>query len=186
MINNYSRRIVSIIRLITGCTWIVFLAVVPVFALEEVSYNTFSDLSSFTLNGTAAEINVRQEVLRLTNDLGQNSSVFLKEPITLEADASFSTYFQFRISDPQGISDGVQGADGIVFVVQTQATNVGGVGGGIGYEGISPSIGIEFDTWDNGEDDGNHIGINLNGSTNSIVKQYISTPMNNGQIWHAG
>ena len=42
------------------------------------------------------------------------------------------------------------GADGIVFVLQRNSnTSLGSSGGGIGYEGLTPSLGIEFDTWQN-------------------------------------
>lgn len=37
------------------------------------------------------------------------------------------------------------GADGLVFVVQTNSNKVGG-GGGIGYQGIPNSVGVELDT----------------------------------------
>jgi hypothetical protein len=46
------------------------------------------------------------------------------------------------------------GADGCAFVLKdTNTTLTGGVGGGIGYGSLSPSVAIEFDTWDNGGND---------------------------------
>ena len=41
------------------------------------------------------------------------------------------------------------GADGIAFVIQPLASDLGGTGGGIGYQGIDPSVAVEFDTWNN-------------------------------------
>ena len=41
-----------------------------------------------------------------------------------------------------------------MFVLQTVSSNVGGVGGGMGYVGIPNSVGIEFDNWNNGAGDG--------------------------------
>ncbi|MDB9883436.1 PKD domain-containing protein, partial [Bacteroidia bacterium] len=42
------------------------------------------------------------------------------------------------------------GADGIVFVLQRDSnTSLGTKGGGMGYSGLSPSLGIEFDTYYN-------------------------------------
>lgn len=174
------------------------LFVAPVWVGSEalaatVNFGDFSDISSLTLNGSAATIGNPvffngQNVLRLTNDLGQGGSAFLTNSITLGSDVSFSTAFSFQITDPQGISDGDgQGADGLVFVVQTNANNVGGAGGGIGYFGIANSVGIEFDTWDNGgfdEFNGNHVGINLNGEIDSVLQAGVSTRMNNGAVWH--
>jgi hypothetical protein len=75
-----------------------------------------------------------------------------------------------------------------VFVAQTVANTAGGIGGGIGYLGLANSVGVEFDTWDNGAQDGsngNHIGINLAGSVDSVVRQNIATRMNNGAVWYA-
>jgi len=163
-----------------------------------ITYNNFSDLSAFTLNGSASSIGNPvyyngQNVLRLTDALWQGGSAFLTQPVVLEDaggfQASFSTFFSFQISNPQGIGDGDGvGADGLVFVVQTQASNVGGAGVGIGYSGISPSVGIEFDTYNNGwhdGDNGNHIGINLNGDLNSKALYSVPTRMNDGDIWYA-
>lgn len=159
-------------------------------AATTITFNNFSDVSSLQLNGSAAGIgNPVGGALRLTNDLGQGGSAFLKNSISLAADASFSSFFSFRIDNPMGISDSDgQGADGIVFAVQTVANNVGGIGGGIGYQNIAKSVGIEFDTWDNGgwdENDGNHVGIDLNGSIDSVVQTHVGSRMNNGNIWYA-
>lgn len=158
-----------------------------------IVYDDFSDLSGLQLNGTAAKLNPNGgDVLRLTDDLSQASSVFLKNRMSLSNQASFSAAFDFQISDPQGIrdSDG-QGADGIVFVVQTQSNTAGGSGGSIGYGGLTNSVGIEFDTWNNGsrgsynDADGNHVGININGEVSSIEQRNVVTRMNNGGIWNA-
>jgi hypothetical protein len=122
--------------------------------------------------------------LRLTNDLGQSGSAFLTNAVSLSNDASFSTAFSFQLTNPQG-----GGADGLVFVVQTLANNVGGGGGGIGYNGITDSVGVEFDTWNNGagagDPDASHIGVDLNGSLNSVATQSISPALDDGNVWNA-
>ncbi len=159
-----------------------------------ITYSDFSDLTGLQLNGSAATIGNPVttgdgEVLRLTNALWQSGSAFSQTPITLQSNNSFSTAFSFRITNPGGIYDvDGQGADGIVFVVQTVANNVGGAGVGIGYQGIPRSVGIEFDTWNNGAHDdysGNHVGINLNGNINSVVQTSITPRMNNGARWYS-
>ena len=162
-----------------------------------LNFTDFSDLSSLSLNGSAKAINrIRpvffngQNVLRLTNNFNQSGSAFLTDRLSLADDASFSTAFSFQITNPQGAFDeDGQGADSIVFVVQNQSNNVGGAGGGIGYAGIKPSIGIEFDTWNNTingiNENGNHIGINLNGSIHSVIKKNVRTRMNNGAVWYS-
>jgi len=166
----------------------------------DIIYNNFSDLSEFTLNGSAASINADskgvyyngQNVLRLTDNLFQGGSAFLTDSVNLADNSSFSTFFSFQITDPQGIydTDG-KGADGLVFTVQTVSNSVGGKGGGMGYAAIPKSVGIEFDTWLNTEGggidkgDGNHVGIDLNGSLYSSVQKHVDTRMNNGNIWYA-
>lgn len=157
-----------------------------------VSYSDFSDLSDFQLNGSTAAIanpTTPDNALRLTDNLSQGGSAFLTDSISLNNQASFSARFDFRISNPMGISDNDgQGADGLVFVVQTVSNTAGGGGGGIGYLGLNDSVGIEFDTWNNGgwdEHDGNHVGINLEGNIDSVVQTSVSPRMNNGDIWTA-
>lgn len=156
-----------------------------------VSYSDFSDLSDFQLNGATASITnpTVDNALRLTDSLNQSGSAFLTDAISLNNQASFSSRFDFRITNPQGISDGDgQGADGIVFVVQTVANTAGGAGGGIGYSGLANSVGIEFDTWNNGgwdDNDGNHVGIDLSGNIDSVVQTSVSPRMNNDDVWTA-
>lgn len=171
-----------------------FVAAVPAQALT-LNYGDFSDLSAMQLNGSTASIGnpvtdaSNRKVLRLTNGLSQGGSAFQTNAISLANQASFSTFFTFNISNPQGISDSDgQGADGIVFVVQTVSNTAGGIGGGIGYLGLNKSVGIEFDTWDNASNandpNGNHIGINLGGAFNGPTAT-IGTRMNNGADWFA-
>lgn len=153
-----------------------------------ISYPDFSSVAGLTLNGNAAQVG---NVLRLTPaDYGQSGSAFSTSTVSLASNASFSTFFQFRFTNPGGACDGQGcGADGLVFVVQTVGNNVGGAGGGIGYAGINNSVGIEFDTWNNGAGDNNssnHIGVDVNGSVDSIVLAEVTeADMNDGDIWNA-
>jgi len=98
----------------------------------------------------------------------------------------FSTIFQFRITEPGDVfPDDVTkdtGGDGFAFVIQNAGPNaLGAPGGCIGYAGISNSLAVEFDTWDNdasghrfvrdvGE---NHIGVHTMGTeANSEWESY--------------
>jgi hypothetical protein len=144
-----------------------------------VNYQNFNNLSAFTLNGNTATINTGgqgvvgpnagdQRVLRLTNNYGQSGSAFLTSTFSLASNASFSSYFEFQFTN-----QGSGGADGIVFTVQTVGNTAGGGGGGIGYDGLPKSLGVEFDNWNNGSCDGNngnHAGIDINGSVCSVVR----------------
>lgn len=152
------------------------------------TFADFSSVAGLTLNGSAAQVG---NVLRLTPaTFNQGGSAFTTAPNPLGNLNSFSTYFQFRITENGTFGDGDgPGADGLVFVIQTQANNVGGSGGFIGYGGISPSVGIEFDTYNNGgglgDPDGNHVGTDFNGNIASTMVTSEPTRFNNGQIWNA-
>lgn len=154
-----------------------------------IQHADFSSTAGLTLNGDAAVVG---DVLRLTQATdSQAGSAFSTSPISLAADVSFSTAFTFRFTAAGGLCDAFPqcGADGLVFVVQTVANNVGGSGGGIGYAGIPNSVGIEFDTWRNGEFgdfSSNHVGANVGGSVASLVQIPVSAgDMNNGATWSA-
>ena len=81
------------------------------------------------------------------------------------------------------------GADGLAFVVQNISTNEGSSGGGLGYNGISPSYAIEMDTYYNGGWDAttsDHIAFVKNGRANNAVSSGDLKPVDNlenGQ-WH--
>ena len=68
------------------------------------------------------------------------------------------------------------GADGIVFVLQTAGNNVmGGLGQEMGFGGFSPSLGIEFDIFENtnigspNEISTDHISIDINGDVTNVI-----------------
>jgi hypothetical protein len=161
-------------------------------AQTTVNFDNFQDLSSLTLNGDArGAVTPDGSVLRLTDYYGQGGSVFLSTGVPLLNNASFSTRFEFRITSEPGTfgdADG-PGADGFVFVIQSLGSGVGSAGGGIGYEGITRSVGIEFDTWNNGrgagDPNGNHVGIDVNGSLQSLATVTLGTRLNDGQLWTA-
>lgn len=162
--------------------------------VDLLRFEDFADLSGWTLNNATGAlpnpiVTADGPVLRLTDNLSQSGSAFTSEPVTLADDASFDAFFAFRITDPIGISDedGV-GADGLVFVVQSVSDTAGGLGGGIGYEGIPRSIGVEFDTWNNGAGDsfsGNHVGIDVGGSVASVALIPVAGRMNDGLARYA-
>jgi hypothetical protein len=162
------------------------LQVILVVVIESVLVLQSAEAAS--VNFDELELNGRAEVvegvLRLVPaEEQQHGSAFIKDrfPIGSGSSFKFNTFFQFRMA-----GGGASGADGLVFVVQNERVNaLGGVGGDLGYDdsdsplgGIKPSIGVEFDTFDNGDiyecsppncPDGQHIGIDVNGSKISDV-----------------
>ncbi|MFT4152798.1 lectin-like domain-containing protein [Parafilimonas sp.] len=74
-------------------------------------------------------------------------------------DYSFQVYL--------GCAD-TSGADGIAFVLQSSDSGVGNVGAGLGFQEITPSIGITIDTYQNGVQDDpayDHVAIQADGNT---------------------
>jgi len=168
----------------------------PAQAVLLFDINDFSGTcgTQLTCVGNTAEAGT---VLRLTPALeGQAGAGYSQSAITLGNNATFSTTFQFRITQ----SGGIDPADGLTFVVAAGANGLGVGGGGIGYQGVGNSIAIEFDTFNNGAQDNNssnHVGLDTNGSlaSNPLASPYGEVTcdfgnnhlragcMSNGNIW---
>ncbi len=185
------------LKFLITCTVLCFF-LTPAFSQKQIidiHYADFSqNLDSLQLNGDAffTTDDLGNNVARIVRDTRDISgSMFYKTPVSLldpnGNGVSFSAFFRFRMHAAGGITDtDGDGADGCVFVVQTVSNNVGSTGNGMGYEGIPNSLGIEFDTYNNGyldNNNGNHIGIDTEGQINS--KKHIEIPerLNDGDIW---
>jgi Legume lectin domain/PEP-CTERM motif len=132
-----------------------------------VTYPNFSSTAGLTLVGnTTTAVTGDGTVLRLTGAAGgEAGAAYSTSAITLGPSDTFSTQFRFRITDPGGIDP----ADGFTFVLAASPTGLGAAGGALGYGGVANSVAIEFDTYNNGADDGNssnHVAINENGHIN--------------------
>lgn len=115
--------------------------------------------AQYTVNGNASTNNCHCYTLTPSSN-NQSGSVWNNFQINLRES------FDFNFDINLGCID-ANGADGIVFVLQPISTSVGGSGGGMGFSGISPSIGITIDTWQNTDVSDpafDHIGIQVNGN----------------------
>ena len=66
-----------------------------------------------------------------------NEQLDLDQPFTINVDVNLG-------------SQDANGADGVVFVMQSVGPlAIGDAGGGLGFEGFNPSFGVEIDTWQN-------------------------------------
>src|SRR5262249_20369956 len=67
------------------------------------------------------------------------------------------------------------------------ATALGVLGGSLGYGGLTPSVAVEIDTFDNGAIDAgtNHVGIDVNGDGNSAAKIAVPGRFDDGNLWSA-
>lgn len=114
--------------------------------------------SQFVLNGDAVSLggNCYQLTEETTYSAG---SIWYETLINLTAD--FEINFSLNLGDLDA-----SGADGLYFVMQPVGTGLGDAGGGMGYLGITPSLGVEFDTYQNGDYSDptyDHIAIQYNG-----------------------
>lgn len=160
----------------------------------DVIFDDFSDTTGLTLNGSATTTTTGDGVVLRLTSAGPNQSGSTFSSVVVDAE-DFSTFFQFRITDPGGSifdCNTEAGADGLVFVVQSVSASVGGLGQGIGYAGISDSVGIEFDTWcnaANNDPSSNHLGIDLQGIVNhgsgAPFTTNVSPNFDDGNIWSA-
>ena len=117
--------------------------------------------AQFFLNGDAVAIS--DTCFQLTQDVN-NSSGSIWNPDKIDLSESFEVVMQIYL----GCKD-ASGADGIVFGFQPVSTSLGSAGGGLGFENIIPSLGIEFDTYQNinsGDPVFDHLAIISNGSVN--------------------
>lgn len=103
----------------------------------------------------------------------QNGSVWNTHTLNLNQD------FDIAVDLFMGCAD-ANGADGVAFVLQPQPTATGLGGGEMGYSGITPSIGIVLDTYQNGADGDpayDHISININGDVSHLTANNLAGPV---------
>ncbi len=117
---------------------------------------------------------------RITPDLlNQSGGVWYDNPIDFDED--FTIYYQNNF----GTKD-ANGADGMALVFKRDETPViGGLGGGLGYDGITESLIVEFDTFFNGENNdlaSDHVAIlrdgvpNHGSGFNNLVGPFQASP----------
>lgn len=147
-----------------------------------ILYPNFSSTAGFKLNGSAAGAG---SVLRLTPAASsQAGSAYLTRDFGFSAASSFQTNFQFQIA--------TGGADGFAFVMQNSTAGsaaLGTTGGDLGYRTVSPSIAVEFDTFQNssyGDPSNNYIGLLANGNmANHLATAPPGFTLNSGVVANA-
>lgn len=138
-------------------------------AFADFNYNDFSSTSQLNLVGSTVQSSNR---LLLTPS-ARTSVGAVWHGIQQRVGGGFDTTMVIKIEDKVG-----GGADGVAFVIQNQSpTAIGAGGGGIGYgqnpvfgiPGISNSLAVEFDMWNNSPQDWsdpgtNHVSIQSRGT----------------------
>lgn len=134
--------------------------------------STFCFSQSYFANGSAKATGGSCYRLTSANDW-QLGSVWYADKLDLTKNFDLEFELNFGNND--------DGADGIVFVLQTSGNKaLGAPGGGIGFEGFSPSLGVEFDDWNNidrGDLTYDHIAILKNGSVDHNSNDAITKPI---------
>jgi len=144
-------------------------------AQQTVSFPNFNSTTGLQTNGNASVVVVgNSHVLRLTPSAqSQIGSAWYTAPLPLVQ--GFSTTFTFQLSGTNTVTP----ADGFAFVIQNGSFPNGtkgslavgdpatSGGGGIGYQLLTHSVAVEFDTFQNPENSdvsSNEIGIQSCGS----------------------
>ena len=132
----------------------------PIFLFLSFFF-AFGAEGQYILNGSAQQVSCNCYTLT-TPIRAQSGSVWNSQKIDL------AQPFDFWFNVFLGCDDG-NGADGIVFMLQPLSTSVGTSGEGMGFQGVTPSIGISLDTWTNNnlaDPFYDHISIQANGNAN--------------------
>ncbi len=143
---------------------------------------TTTNTAAFKFNGDA-RVNSTTHTIELTRNVnGLYGTAWWLQKVNLGNNRSFSTLFSFFMRNGSS-----QAADGLTFTIQTESNSAGSSGGGLGYQNIKPSIGVEYDTYYNvGSDpNANHIGLDVNGDVSSIWTANPVPDLNNGTTYYS-
>ena len=148
-----------------------------------IDYADFSDTSELNLVFDAAAPAGTDNALHLTplvNNQRGGAWHTSKQLVSL----GFTMTFDFQTTG--------NGSDGFAFVIQNDAVDaMGGGGGGLGYKNIPNSLALEFDTFQNGSSDpnNNHVSVqtlgtaaNSNDTANSVGYVTPSFDINDGNV----
>lgn len=142
----------------------------------SVSTNAFAQ--TYNLVGNSESIG--GDCYRLTSDYGnQRGVIWYSDKINLAEHFDIEFRMNFGTADTYG-------ADGMVFIMQTVDNQaLGNSGGDLGFAGFSPSLGVEFDTFQNtindfgfnGDPAFDHIAVISNGSVNHSAASSLVKPV---------
>jgi hypothetical protein len=135
--------------------------------LEVNSFERFEE--DIRLVGTAQ---FRDDFCRLTPAIPNQTGGCWYKREKVDLSSGFETEFEFRIteSDPR-----YGGGDGFAFVIHNLDPEVLGAGkDGLGYEGRTQAVVIEFDTYDNNEGSKNHVNLSYYDETLGRFKRHAT------------
>ncbi len=126
---------------------------------------------TLVVNGSAA--NLGGSCYQLTPDSASQAG-------TIFSNGTYSLYTPFNLKARINFGCNENGGDGMAFIFATSNTDVGTSGGGLGYEGIAPSIVVQFDDFQNashGDPAEDHIAVMRNGSADHNSADNLMGPL---------
>lgn len=159
------------------------MTITRLFFLIGLSISLLSDSNAqFFLNGDAIQMSDSSCYQLTLEENGSAGSAW--NPDKIDLGQSFEVVLEVFL----GCKDS-DGADGLVFGFQPVSTSIGTGGGGIGFGGVSPALGIELDTWQNsslGDPTNDHVAIIKNGILDHNSSNNLAGPVqasaSNGNI----
>jgi Chitobiase/beta-hexosaminidase C-terminal domain/Legume lectin domain len=141
--------------------------------------NGFTSAANFTLDGGAT---VTGGALQLDDgNTFENRTVWYTTPLNIQ---SFTTDFTFQIT-PASPNTG----DGFTFTIQNMGLNAdGGIGGALGYQGITPSVAVKFDLFSNNGEGNNSTGFYTDGVAPTVPALDLTPSginLHNANVVHA-
>lgn len=121
----------------------------------------FGGSEGWAVNGGASPVNT---TLRLTEDVREaRGSGFLLTPQPLGPTTQLTIQFSFRVQSKATLA-----GDGVTLTFQNSPAGpqaLGVAGSALGYDGIAPSVAVEFDTYrqPNETINANHVAVRYNG-----------------------
>ncbi|MBC7829857.1 MAG: gliding motility-associated C-terminal domain-containing protein [Chitinophagaceae bacterium] len=146
--------------------------VISVFCVEFCISSVQAQVTPYHLNGSAYKEDCNCYTLTPA-DFTKSGSVWNIYKIDLNQS------FDFKFNVFLGCKD-LDGADGIAFVMQAISTSIGNTGAGIGFQGVTPSIGVIIDTWQNTNNNDpayDHIAIHQNGDIDHSTANNLAGPV---------
>lgn len=153
---------------------------VLVLAVNET--NGFQNATNYSTNYRSVGstfFNSTNRFVYLSNGANYTAgSFFTKNKVFLanSQNAGFSTFFEIGLFAASGY------ADGFTFIVSKNINVLGSAGGSIGYGGITDSIAVIFDNFDNGGQPPLCLSLGVNGSQGNCI-QYAGPSAGNFRVW---
>lgn len=149
-------------------------AILPLFLFScLVAKAQKPSIDDFTVSGDTYRTG--GNCFQLTRDANwSGGSIWHRTPIDLASPFSMELRLMFGCKDAAG-------ADGMVFVFTPTQSGLGRQGEGMGFAGLVPSLGIEFDTWENehlGDPPVDHVALLANGQVSHFdnLMEPVSLP----------